>query len=89
MSRDEIIVDFNMQYAAIAAFYRITSWYTFQVYLLGLGPVFTGDNAQVKEARRRAPNFGPDAYRWATEMDEIAATVGATGLSPGRASLAR
>ncbi len=41
-----------------------------------------GDNAQVKEARRRAPNLGPDAYRWATEMDEIAATVGATGLSP-------
>jgi 3-hydroxyisobutyrate dehydrogenase-like beta-hydroxyacid dehydrogenase len=41
-----------------------------------------GDNAQVKEARRRAPNFGPDAYRWATEMDEIAATMGATGLSP-------
>jgi 3-hydroxyisobutyrate dehydrogenase-like beta-hydroxyacid dehydrogenase len=41
-----------------------------------------GDNAQVREARRRSPNFGPDAYRWATEMDEIAATVGATGLSP-------
>jgi 3-hydroxyisobutyrate dehydrogenase-like beta-hydroxyacid dehydrogenase len=40
------------------------------------------DDAQVKAARRRAPNFGPDAYRWATEMDEIAATVGATGLSP-------
>ncbi len=41
-----------------------------------------GDDAQVRAARRRAPNFGPDAYRWATEMDEIAATVGATGLSP-------
>ena len=40
------------------------------------------DDAQVKAARRRAPNFGPDAYRWATEMDEIAATVGAVGLSP-------
>ncbi len=41
-----------------------------------------GDNAQLKEAERRAPNFGPDAYRWATEMDEIAATVGASGLDP-------
>lgn len=41
-----------------------------------------GGNAQLKAAERRAPNFGPDAYRWATEMDEIAATTGATGLSP-------
>ncbi len=41
-----------------------------------------GDNVHLKAARRRAPNFGPDAYRWATEMDEIAATVAATGLDP-------
>ncbi len=41
-----------------------------------------GEDAQLRAAERRAPNFGPDAYRWATEMDEIAATVGATGLSP-------
>ncbi|MDX1483673.1 MAG: DUF1932 domain-containing protein [Alphaproteobacteria bacterium] len=41
-----------------------------------------GDNAQLRAAERRAPNFGPDAYRWATEMDEIAATVAATGLDP-------
>lgn len=41
-----------------------------------------GDNAQLRAAERRAPNFGPDAYRWATEMDEIAAATGAAGLSP-------
>jgi 3-hydroxyisobutyrate dehydrogenase-like beta-hydroxyacid dehydrogenase len=35
-----------------------------------------------KGAERRAPNLGPDAYRWASEMDEIAGTFAATGLSP-------
>ena len=39
------------------------------------GPAFKG-------AERRAPNLGPDATRWAGEMDEIAATFAATGLSP-------
>ena len=39
------------------------------------GPVLKG-------AERRAPNLGPDAYRWAGEMDEIAAATAATGLSP-------
>jgi 3-hydroxyisobutyrate dehydrogenase-like beta-hydroxyacid dehydrogenase len=41
-----------------------------------------GANAQLKAAERRAPNVGPDAYRWASEMDEIAATMDAAGLSP-------
>lgn len=31
---------------------------------------------------RRAPNLGPDAYRWASEMDEIAATMASAKLSP-------
>ncbi len=39
------------------------------------GPVLEG-------VERRAPNLGPDAYRWAGEMDEIAAATAATGLSP-------
>lgn len=42
---------------------------------------------------RRAPNIGPDAYRWASEMDEIAGTMAANGLPPetfaGMASLCR
>ena len=38
-------------------------------------------NPAVNSARRRAANFGPDAYRWASEMDEIAATMEAAGLS--------
>ncbi len=41
------------------------------------------NNPALASARRRAANFGPDAYRWATEMDEIAATMEAAGLSPG------
>jgi acyl-CoA dehydrogenase len=38
----------NVEFAEIAAFYGITYWYTFQVSMLGLGPVFNGDNAAVK-----------------------------------------
>lgn len=42
---------------------------------------------------RRAPNIGPDAYRWASEMDEIAGTMAANGLPPetfaGMAALCR
>jgi len=41
-----------------------------------------GANAQLQAAERRASNFGPDAYRWASEMDEIAATMDTIGLSP-------
>ena len=31
----------NVEFAEIAAFYGITYWYTFQVSMLGLGPIFT------------------------------------------------
>ena len=40
------------------------------------------DHPAFKGAERRAPNIGPDAYRWAGEMDEIAGAFAATGLSP-------
>jgi len=39
----------NVEFAEIAAFYGITYWYTFQVSMLGLGPVFNGDNEAVKQ----------------------------------------
>ena len=39
----------NVEFAEIAAFYGITYWYTFQVSMLGLGPIFNGDNEQVKQ----------------------------------------
>jgi len=39
----------NVEFAEIAAFYGITYWYTFQVSMLGLGPIFNGDNEQVKK----------------------------------------
>jgi acyl-CoA dehydrogenase len=38
----------NVEFAEIAAFYGITYWYTFQVSMLGLGPVFNGDNEAAK-----------------------------------------
>jgi acyl-CoA dehydrogenase len=38
----------NVEFAEIAGFYGITYWYTFQVSMLGLGPIFNGDNEQVK-----------------------------------------
>ena len=39
----------NVEFAEIAAFYGITYWYTFQVSMLGLGPIFNGDNEKVKK----------------------------------------
>jgi len=39
----------NVEFAEIAAFYGITYWYTFQVSMLGLGPIFNGDNEPVKQ----------------------------------------
>ncbi len=39
----------NSEFAEITGFYGITYWYTFQVSMLGLGPIFNGDNEQVKQ----------------------------------------
>jgi acyl-CoA dehydrogenase len=39
----------NVEFAEIAGFYGITYWYTFQVSMLGLGPIFNGDNEKVKQ----------------------------------------
>jgi len=39
----------NVEFAEISAFYGITYWYTFQVSMLGLGPIFNGDNEAVKQ----------------------------------------
>ena len=39
----------NVDFAEIVAFYGITYWYTFQVSMLGLGPIFNGDNEKVKQ----------------------------------------
>ncbi|GAB6097307.1 acyl-CoA dehydrogenase family protein [Desulfatiferula olefinivorans] len=36
------------EFAEITAFYGITYWYTFQVSMLGLGPIFLGSNEEVK-----------------------------------------
>jgi acyl-CoA dehydrogenase len=38
----------NIEFAEITGFYGITYWYTFQVSMLGLGPIFNGDNELAK-----------------------------------------
>ncbi len=39
----------NVDFAEISGFYGITYWYTFQVSMLGLGPIFNGGNEKVKQ----------------------------------------
>ena len=43
----------NVKFAEITAFYGITYWYTFQVSMLGLGPVWLGSNEKVKKRTSR------------------------------------
>jgi len=43
----------NVEFAEITGFYGITYWYTFQVSMLGLGPIFNGDNERVKHLAAR------------------------------------
>ena len=43
----------NVKFAEITAFYGITYWYTFQVSMLGLGPVWLGSNEIVKKRTSR------------------------------------
>ena len=57
----------NVEFAEIAAFYGITYWYTFQVSMLGLGPIFNGDNEQVK---RRAAKLLKDGAVFAFGLSE-------------------
>ncbi len=38
----------NCEFAEITAFYGLTYWYTLQVTMLGLGPIFLGENEAVK-----------------------------------------
>jgi acyl-CoA dehydrogenase len=57
----------NVEFAEIAAFYGITYWYTFQVSMLGLGPIFNGDNEQVK---RRAAQLLKDGAVFAFGLSE-------------------
>ena len=39
----------NVCFAEITAFYGITYWYTFQVSMLGLGPIWLGSNEEMKQ----------------------------------------
>jgi acyl-CoA dehydrogenase len=57
----------NVEFAEIAAFYGITYWYTFQVSMLGLGPVFNGDN---EAAKQRAAALMKDGEVFAFGLSE-------------------
>jgi len=39
----------NVAFAEITAFYGITYWYTFQVSMLGLAPIWLGSNEEIKQ----------------------------------------
>ena len=43
----------NSAFAEITSFYGLTYWYTYQVSMLGLGPVFLGENEEVKHKTAR------------------------------------
>lgn len=43
----------NSAFAEITSFYGITYWYTFQVSMLGLGPLFLGNNEEIKHKTAR------------------------------------
>jgi acyl-CoA dehydrogenase len=57
----------NVEFAEIAAFYGITYWYTFQVSMLGVGPVFNGDN---EAAKHRAAKLLRDGAVFAFGLSE-------------------
>ena len=57
----------NVEFAEIAAFYGITYWYTFQVSMLGLGPIFNGDN---EKAKNRAAQLLKDGAVFAFGLSE-------------------
>ena len=57
----------NVEFAEITAFYGITYWYTFQVSMLGLGPVFNGDN---EAAKHRAAKLLRDGAVFAFGLSE-------------------
>jgi len=57
----------NVEFAEITGFYGITYWYTFQVSMLGLGPVFNGDN---EAAKHRAARLLKDGAVFAFGLSE-------------------
>ncbi len=57
----------NVDFAEITGFYGITYWYTFQVSMLGLGPVFNGGN---EKAKHRAAQLLKDGEVFAFGLSE-------------------
>jgi acyl-CoA dehydrogenase len=57
----------NVEFAEIIGFYGVTYWYTFQVSMLGLGPIFNGDN---EDAKHRAAQLLKDGAVFAFGLSE-------------------
>jgi acyl-CoA dehydrogenase len=82
----------NVEFAEITGFYGITYWYTFQVSMLGLGPIFNGDNEKVK--RRAAALLRQGAvFAFGLSEQEHGADIYSTGMQlvpqPGGGYVAR
>ena len=69
----------NVEFAEIAAFYGITYWYTFQVSMLGLGPVFNGDNEGVKQRAARLLKDGA-VFAFGLSEKEHGADIYSSGM---------
>ena len=57
----------NCEFAEITSFYGLTYWYTFQVSMLGLGPIFLGEN---EEAKRRTARLLEEGHVFAFGLSE-------------------
>lgn len=69
----------NVEFAEIAAFYGITYWYTFQVSMLGLGPIFNSDNEQVKKRAAKLLKDGA-VFAFGLSEKEHGADIYSTGM---------
>jgi acyl-CoA dehydrogenase len=82
----------NVEFAEIAAFYGITYWYTFQVSMLGLGPIFNGDNEKVKQRAAELLKQGA-VFAFGLSEQEHGADIYSTSMElvpqPGGGYLAR
>jgi acyl-CoA dehydrogenase len=82
----------NVEFAEITAFYGITYWYTFQVSMLGLGPIFNGDNEQAKHRAAQLLRDGA-VFAFGLSEQDHGADIYSTGMQlvpqPGGGYLAR
>jgi acyl-CoA dehydrogenase len=69
----------NVAFAEITAFYGITYWYTFQVSMLGLGPVWLGSNEDLKHKTARLLQDG-EVFAFGLSEKEHGADIYSTDM---------